>query len=197
MLAFDPKIPRISSDCYAQHDWSDFYPDAKEKIPVDMPEPLGKPVTLYCFVDADHVSDRATCRSHTGILIFVNRAPIIWYSKRQNTIETSTFGSEFVAMKITVEQIEPLRYKLPMFGVPIDGPANVFCDNNEVVLNSSLPESTLSKKHNAVAYHRAQEAVAAGIILVAKEPTETNLADLLTKQMPAEARTWLFDCWMY
>jgi hypothetical protein len=84
-----------------------------------------------------------------------------------------------------------------MFGVPIDGPASVFCDNNAVVLNSSLPESTLSKKHNAIAYHRAQEAVAAGIILVAKEPTETNLADTLTKQMPAEARTRLFGHWMY
>ena len=56
-----------------------------------------------------------------GVLIFVNRAPIIWYSKRQNTVESSTFGSEFTAMRTAVDLIEALRYKLRMFGVPIEG----------------------------------------------------------------------------
>jgi hypothetical protein len=127
----------------------------------------------------------------------VNSAPIMWFSKRQNTVETSTFGSEFVAMKIAVELIEALRYKLRMFGIPIEGPASVFCDNNLGVLNVTVPESTLSKKHNAIAYHRVREAVAAQVMRVAKEPSETNLADLLTKQLPAPQRTFLFDKWMY
>ena len=59
----------------------------------------------------------------------MNRAPVIWYSKRQNTVETSTFGSEFIALRISTEMIEGLRYKLRMFGVPIDVPANVLGDN--------------------------------------------------------------------
>ncbi len=84
----------------------------------------------------------------------MNRAPIIWYSKQQNTIETSTFGSEFVAAQIAVELIENLHYKLRMFGVPIDGLANVYCDNNSVCSNSTKPESTLKMKHNTIAYHR-------------------------------------------
>jgi hypothetical protein len=67
---------------------------------------------MSCFVDADHAGCRVTRRSHTGIIIFVNRAPILWYSKRQNTVESSTFGSEFVAMRIAIEMIECLRYKL-------------------------------------------------------------------------------------
>jgi hypothetical protein len=127
----------------------------------------------------------------------VNRAPVMWFSKRQNTVETSTFGSEFVAMKITVELIDALRYKLRMFGIPIEGPASVFCDNNSVVLNVTVPESTLSKKHNAIAYHRVRESVASKVIRVAKEPTETNLADPLTKQVPREQRSFLFERWMY
>ena len=98
-------------------------------------------------------------------------------------METSTFGSELVAMRIAKELIVALRYKLRMFGVPIDGPANVYCDNQGVVKNTSLPESTLSKKHNAINYHTVREAVAAGIMRVAKEPTETNLADLFTKPL--------------
>jgi hypothetical protein len=77
--------------------------------------------------------------------------------------------------------IVALRYKLRMFGVPIDGPTNVFCDNNGVVKNASIPHSTLLKKHNAINYHAVREAVAAQIILVIKEDGMTNLADLFTK----------------
>jgi hypothetical protein len=74
------------------------------------------------------------------VLIFVNRAPIIWFSKRQNTVETSMFGSEFVAMKIAVELIESLQYKLRMLGVPVDGPSDVFCDNQAVVGSAQEPD---------------------------------------------------------
>jgi hypothetical protein len=82
-----------------------------------------------------------------------------------------------------------------MFGVPIEGPANVFCDNHGVMKNVSIPESTLMKKHNAINYHAMQEAVAAGILRVAggKEDGETNLADLLMKVLTGE-KHWNI-CW--
>jgi len=70
-----------------------------------------------------------------------------------------------------------------MFGVPIDGPVNMYCDNSGVVANASRPESTLKKKHNAIAYHRVCEAVAAGTVRIAKEDGKTNIADLLTKPL--------------
>ena len=136
---------------------------------------------MSTFVDADHAGCRVTRRSHTGVICFVNRAPISWYSKRQNTVETSTFGSEFIAMKTAVELVEGLRYKLRMFGVPLDGPTNIFCNNEAAVKNVTNPESTLKRKHNSIAYHRAREAIADGTIRVAKEEGETNLRDLLTK----------------
>ena len=82
-----------------------------------------------------------------------------------------------------------------MFGVPIDGPANVFCDNQGVVKNSSLPESTLMKKHNAINYHVVREAAAAGILRVGKEDGTTNLADLLTKVIVGQKRWDL--CWQF
>jgi hypothetical protein len=72
-----------------------------------------------------------------------------------------------------------------MLGVPLEGPANVFCDNKSVVKNSSRPESMLKKRHNAIAYHWCQEAQAAGIIRIAFEQGKTNIADLFTKLMPA------------
>jgi hypothetical protein len=94
----------------------------------------------------------------------VNKVPILWYSKHQNTVETSTFGSEYCMMKIAIDMIEGLRYKLRMMGVPLSGPTSVFCDNQSVVKNATAPELVLKKHHNAIAYHHAQEAQAAGII---------------------------------
>ena len=117
------------------------------------------------------------------ILIFLNCSPIIWYSKAQNTVETSTFGSEFTALQIAVEMLESLRYKLHMFGIPLEGPANVFCDNSSVVTNASQPASTLKKKHNSIAYHKVREAIAAQTIRIAWVQTNQNLADVLTKPL--------------
>ena len=178
---FDDTTPVYDETRFTKADWSGFYPDAADPLPPNMPQARGNPVSTTCFVDADHAGCQATRRSQTGILIFVQRAPIIWYSKRQNTVESSTFGSEFVAMKTAVEQVEGLRYKLRMMGVPLDGETSVFCDNEAVFKNSSVPESTLKKKHNAIAYHRTREAQAAGIVRIAWENGRTNLADLMTK----------------
>ena len=113
---------------------------------------------------------------------------VMWLSKKQATIETSVFGSEFVALRIAKDLLMALRYKLRMFGVPITGPANVFCDNNGVVKNASIPHSTLAKRHNAINYHAIREAVAAKIIRVGKGDGLTNLADLFTKVLTADRR---------
>jgi hypothetical protein len=71
-----------------------------------------------------------------------------------------------------------------MMGVPIEGPANVFCDNQSVFKNCSFPESTLKNKHNAIAFHRVCEAQASRTISVAWESGITNLSDILTKLLP-------------
>jgi hypothetical protein len=193
-IVFDASTPSIDTRRFTTHSWQDFYRDAKEAIPPNMPEPRGRAAEIHCFVDADHAGDRVTRRSHTGILIFVNRAPIIWYSKKQNTVETSTFGSEFIAMKTAVELIEALRYKLRMFGIPIEDSANIYCDNDSVVNSTTKPESALKKKHNAIAYHRVREAVAAGTVRIAWEDSDTNLADMLTKNVTRAKLTFCCNC---
>jgi hypothetical protein len=196
-LAFDPKASVIDESFFhANANWTDFYWDVTEELPPNMPEPRGNPVTISAFVDANHAGNvvpRRPRRSHTGIFIFVQNAPIVWFSKKQNTVEAATFGSEFVALRICKDMIVALRYKLRMFGVSIEGPASFFCDNRGVVKNVSIPESTLMKKHNAINYHAVREAVAAGILRVGKEDGETNLADLLTKVSTGEKRWNL--CW--
>lgn len=196
-IAMDPTNPKISERKFKRYDWEDFYRGAKEAIPGDMPEPRGLPMSMTAFVDADLAGNKKTRRSQTGLLIFCNRAPIIWYSKGQNRVEASTFGSEFMAMKTAVEQVEALRYKLRMFGVPIDGPTNVFGDNEAVVKNTSIPESVLKKKCHSIAYHRCREAVAAGTVRIAKEGTSTNLSDLFTKLLAFLRREELLNKFTY
>ena len=144
--------------------FKDQYRDAKEELPTNMPPPRGRLLKITAFVDASHASNKVTRRSHTGFILFVNRSPIIWYSKRQNTVESSAFSSEFIAMKTCMEHIVALRYKMRMFGINIDGAADVLCDNQSVVNNSSKLGSVLNKKHNSIAYHAVRWAVAAEIL---------------------------------
>lgn len=177
----------VMDDSYFPHeelekpDWSQFYPDAKDDIPPDMPEPRGKAVQITMFVDASHAANVVTRQSRTGVLIFVNRSPVLWFSKKQSTIETSSFGSEFQALKVGMELLLGLRYKIRMMGIPLEGYAHVKVDNMSVVRNSSVPESQLKKKSNSIAYHFVRQQVAADIARISYEPTDTNLADMLTK----------------
>ena len=89
--------------------------------------------------------------SQSGFIIFVGRDPIIWHSRKQNTIELSAYCSEFVALKDSTESNRALRYKFRILGIDVDGKTNVFSDNNSVILNSSLPKSII--KNNITPLH--------------------------------------------
>ena len=143
-----------------------------------MLEALGKYVFIKSYVYDNHAVNMANRRSNSGIIIYVNNVPITWYIKLQNTVEASSFGLEFVALRIVTYIIESLRYKLRCFVIPVEGPAEVFCDNMSVVKNSSIPTSSLNKINNAIYYHRVREAHDAGIIWFGWIPGEFNPADL-------------------
>ena len=170
------------------------YPDAHQIIPRHMTEALRKYVVIKSYVDDNHAVNMANRMSHSGIIIYVNNAPIIWYSKQQNKVEASSFGSEFVALRISSEMVKDLRYKLRCFEIPVEGPAEVFCDNMSVVKNSSIPTSALNQMNNTICYHRVRESQAAGILQVGWIPGEFNLEELLTKTtMPGNTRHNLVD----
>jgi len=187
----------VFDDSYVDHglveraDWHEFYPNAKDTLPPDMPEPRGKPVQITMFVDASHAANVVTRQSRTGVLIYCNRLLIVWHSKRQNSIETSSFGSEFMALKSGFELLEGLRYKLGMMGVLLLGPAIVKVDNMSVVHNTSVPESQLKKKSNSSAYHYVCERCTADIARICYVSSEDNLADMLTKMQTGPRRVEL------
>ena len=69
-------------------------------------------------------------------------------------VESRAFNYEFISLKVCIDMIQGLGYKLRIFGIPIrdEVPAHVFCDNELVVKNCSM-ESKMNKKNNEVAYH--------------------------------------------
>ena len=102
-----------------------------------------------------------------------------------------------MALKNGVKLVEALRYKLRMFGAPIDGATNIYCENEAVYKNCSIPESTLRKKHHIIAYHRNRKAVAAGTCRIAKEDSKTNISDLFTNILSSIVREVMLDRLIY
>jgi len=167
------------------------YGEPKEQIPHGLPEAKGKPVRTTTWADANLMHDTVTGRSATGLLHLLNQTPIDWFSKRQGQVETATYGSEFVAARTATEQIMDLRYTLRSLGVPLDGPAWMFGDNQAVITSSTIPHSQLSKRWNALSYHRVREAIAAGFLRFHYYHTKQNPADVLTKSLDRES-AWPF-----
>ena len=192
-MVFDPMPIEPDKNLFEREDWlysAYGYESLKKELPSDIPVPHGQSMTMRVYVDADHAGDQVTCCSRTGFIGFlnINNTPIYWSSKKQNSCETSTFGSEFVAMKQATEYIQGLRYKLRMMGIKVDEPAFVFGDNKSVLCNTTAPASTLKKKSNAIAYHFVQKGVARDEWWTAYVNTDDNVADLLTKPLSGPKR---------
>ena len=164
------------------YNWAySIYGDVQELRPSDAPVALGNRVTLTTYVDANLYHDMLTGRSVTGILHLVNKMPVHWYSKKQGTVETATYGSEFVAARIATEQIIDLRITLMYLGVPLNDKVYMFGDNNSVVNSSSRPHSKLHKRHTALSFHRVREAIASKMLTFIHIPGMANPADILSK----------------
>ena len=105
-------------------------------------------MTTTTYVDANLHHDQVTGKAVTACLHIVNAPPLHWYSKTQATVETATYGYEFVAARIATDQIIDLRYTLMYLGVLVRSKSYMFGDNKSVVDSASISTSTLSKEIN-------------------------------------------------
>ena len=122
--------PNLTSLPGQDFDWCHtVYGNVRELVPTDAPKPLGQPVVMVTYTDANLYHDMLTGRSVTGILHLCNQTIIDWHSKRQATVETATFGSEFTAARISVDQIIDFRTTLRYLGVPVCNKSYMFGDN--------------------------------------------------------------------
>jgi hypothetical protein len=175
-----------------EYDWErSVYGNVTEDIPSDAPPPLGKFVTLTHYVDANLYHCMLTGRSVTGVLHLLNQCPIDWFSKKQATVETATYGSESVAARTCVEQVMDLRSTLRYLGVPIRAKSIMFGDNKPVVDSSTKIHSKLHKRHTALSLYRVREAVAAKVIGFFHIDGKRNPAHVLSKHW-GYAAVWPF-----
>ena len=181
-IRFRTGEPDFSSLKDQEYDWTrTVYSGACEQIPHDIPKPLGKHVQTTHYVDANLHHDLATGKAVTAALHFLNQTPIDAYTKRQSTVETATYGSEFVAARTAVDQIIDIRTTLRYLGVPVRDKSYMFGDNKSVVTSSTIPNSTISKRHHLSSYHRVREAIAAKFISFHWKDGKSNPADILSK----------------
>ena len=148
-------------------------------------------------MDANLFHDALTERSVTGVLHMLNATPIDWYSKKQATVETATYGSEFVAARTCVEQIVDLRTTLRYLGVPVHERSYMFGDNESVVNSSSIPHAKLHKRHTALSFHRVREAVASKYMGFYFLPGTSNPADILSKHWSYGNNLHLLQCLLF
>ena len=94
------------------YEWKYFYPDDLEMVPRHIPQALDNYFFIKYYVDSNHARDMANRRLHYGIIIYFNNAPILCYSKRQNIVEASSFGLDFVSLMVATDIVEALRYIL-------------------------------------------------------------------------------------
>ena len=182
MIRIRTEEPDYSDLPDMEYDWTrSVYGEVSEVMPTDAPPPLGNHVTLTHYVDANLMHDIITGRSVTGILHLANKTPIDWYSKKQATVETATYGSEFVAARTCVDQVVDLRCTLRYLGVPVRGKSYMFGDNESVVNSSAQVHAKLHKRHNMLSFHRVREAVASRMIGFWHTPGPVNPADILSK----------------
>ena len=169
--------PNFSALPDQQFDWAyTFYGHMEEFVPHDMPTPLGRFVTIMHYVDANLYHDLIT-----GILHLANKTPIDWYSKKQATVETSTYGTEFIAACICVDQSIDVKNTLHYLGVPVHKKAYMFGDDKAVVDSSIIPHAKLHKCHNTLSFHPVREAIAGAIIGFYHIDGNENPADILSK----------------
>ena len=164
-------------------DFLEDYPDANEDVGTDFPEAFGPELETSVFFDADHAHDHVTRRSISGLLVFVGSTPVLWQSKGQDCIATSTYCAEFMAMRSAVEESISIRYMLRCLGIPVTRPTDLFGDNFGVIQSAEIPEGELKKKHIAISYHYVREAIAGKIVNAHWCKSRENFADICTKAL--------------
>ena len=104
-----------------------------------------------------------------------------WFSKKQATVETATYGSELVAARTAVERLIDLRLTMRYLGVLIREKDYLFGDNQSVVNSSTVPFSKLHKRHTILSFHRVREVIASKMISFHHIPEIINPVDILSK----------------
>ena len=157
------------------------YGNPVEDKPKDAPDPLGKRVTIASYFDANLMHDILSGKAYTGIIHFLNKTPIDWYSKKQVASERATYSSEYCACCTCIEQIVDLHNTLRYLGVNLNDKTYIFGDNESMIKSSTIPHARLHKRHNILSFHYVRSMIASGFLNMQHLPSEYNASDICSK----------------
>lgn len=187
-IRYRTEMPDVTDFTFVELDWNDTpFKDVREEYPTNLPVARGKPVLMTTYVDANLGHDVLSGKSVTGILHFFNKTPIDWFSKKQGTVETATFGSENNAARAATEQITANKQTLMHMGVPIQDNPILVGDNDAVVKSDTQPKGKLHKRHLMLSYNFVREAIAARKLRFSHINGEINMSDVLSKHWAYQA----------
>jgi len=162
---------------------------------------------IDCYVDADFaglyhiddVLDPSCVKSRTGYALCICDCPIVWVSKLQSDIATSTMEAEYNALSMAMRDLLPLRTVFGTIGnalgigedVTSSFKTTVHEDNQGCLrLAKKKPgQYTPRSKHYAVKYHwfRSHLSDSTNRTEVVHIDTKLQKADILTKSLPRQS----------
>lgn len=142
----------------------------------------GDLTTLNAYCDADFAGDEQTRRSTTGYVIYYSGAPIVWCSRRQPIVATSTTEAEFISAAECCREVLYLKSVISEV-LNIDVKINLCVDNQSALALIKNNVLNRKRKHIDVKYHFICEKVNEGLINVQYCPSNENVADIFTKPL--------------
>ena len=141
---------------------------------------------LIGYTDADYAGDLDDRHSISGNLFLMSGGPVSWFSKKQPIVTLSTAEAEYmyVALSTATQEATWIRQLLSDFHVPLEQATIIMEDNQGAICITRNPVTRTRTKHIDIRYHYIREALARGTINLQYCPTETMVADILTKPLP-------------
>ena len=146
----------------------------------------GKGPVLEGHVDADYAGDIDSRHSTSGYVLSVFGSAVVWGSKKQHSVATSTVEAEFMATSLAIKELNWLRGFMEEIGTP-PWSVKLYCDNQGCIANLKNPLYSKYTKHIAVCFHFAREAIAKGQVTLCYVESARNKADMLTKPLARPA----------
>lgn len=138
---------------------------------------------LMAYSDADYGSCLNTRKSVSGVILILNNGPIIWFSRKQGVVATSTTDAEYIAAYDATREIVWTRRILEELGLRQSESTVLYCDNAAAEQLIKNPVFHRRTKHIDVKFHYTRDIMKQGHLTVKHIPSNEQLADILTKPL--------------